>query len=389
MSFEHTWTDLSMLCSAEAAGTMEWKIVYARRPRSVLVPAGDATQARAGVDFFSSSRLLRVWGRLLLVLDRWLPKGWLVPSVQLHSLPWDTIFGYSAARGRRFALHCGSPGPLQKLAVFVEELDGGKVAKIALKPSADQSVIREAYWLRTLGASKATARYLPRLLGEGTLACGRRFVAMSAIHGAAPPSSFGQAHRAFLATLAGHERMTVPWPQGAAFVHLRERTRCVSAALGPDCHALATAVLDEIARVTAGRPLPTCVVHGDFASWNLRTSGKGLFVFDWEYAEAAGNPLQDFLHFHLIDRATRRRALGNAFMQRLLQQAGEYAQSIFGPDSGAEVAKAAGALTLQYLLATLIFYVEASGRLEMQHPVLQAYVKLLANREAWIKSVAQ
>jgi hypothetical protein len=105
-------------------------------------------------------------------------------------------------------------------------------------------------------------------------------------------------------------------------------------------------------------------------------------VFDLEYAEAGGNPLQDFLHFHLAARAAGDRSISPWFMRRLLARAADHSERVFGPDTG--LASAAGPLTLHYLLDTVAFYIEASGRLDINDPVIRAYLRILEQRDQWL-----
>jgi aminoglycoside phosphotransferase (APT) family kinase protein len=45
--------------------------------------------------------------------------------------------------------------------------------------------------------------------------------------------------------------------------------------------------------------IPTMLVHGDFAPWNLRNHPKnGYVLVDWEWASFVGLPAHDLLHFH-------------------------------------------------------------------------------------------
>ncbi len=48
--------------------------------------------------------------------------------------------------------------------------------------------------------------------------------------------------------------------------------------------------------------VPTMLVHVDFAPWNMRKNPKrGYVLMDWEWAEFAGMPAYDLLHFHFND----------------------------------------------------------------------------------------
>ena len=69
-------------------------------------------------------------------------------------------------------------------------------------------------------------------------------------------------------------------------------------------------------------------------------------------------------------------------MPDLLAQTTAYANTMFGPDSG--VAAASGTLVIHYLLDTIAFYVEASGKIDVNHPVLNTYLRLLEERDQWL-----
>ncbi len=45
--------------------------------------------------------------------------------------------------------------------------------------------------------------------------------------------------------------------------------------------------------------VPSTIVHGDFAPWNLREHNGRVVAFDWEYAELDGLPLVDQTHYEL------------------------------------------------------------------------------------------
>jgi aminoglycoside phosphotransferase (APT) family kinase protein len=71
------------------------------------------------------------------------------------------------------------------------------------------------------------------------------------------------------------------------------------------------AQLDEMAPDLLDRALscidldiavPTMLVHGDFAPWNLRKNPEaGYVLIDWEWANFAGLPAYDIFHFQFND----------------------------------------------------------------------------------------
>lgn len=386
MSFESLWPHLSALHGdATPASAVEWKVLYASRPRPLLVPAACASQARAAIDFFVANRILRWWGHLMLLLDRFMPRSRLLPLARSERFPTDRLFGEGAALETRFAVHCGSPGPFRKLTIFCPPKTGsgnGEISKVASQESADHSVTREVYWLRTLGNLPSMARYLPRLLREGTLPCGRRFLTMSVLPFGAQSSRFGEPHFQFLRMLAERDEVTTRWSASVPFRRLSGRIAAVSESLDPQYRVLFDEILRQIDEEIGRIELPACLVHGDFAPWNVRIVDGQLLVFDWEYAEARGNPLHDFLHFHLVTRATRHRTIGIAFMRKLLDGASDHASRTFGRDSG--VVFATPVLTLHYLLDTVAFYTEASKFLDINDSVVRTFLEVLEQRDRWL-----
>ncbi len=382
MSLSQLWPHLVTLRADPSEGSnMEWKVLYANRSQPLLVPL-DSRLARRAIAFFIRNPLLRVWGNLLLTLDRWLPRAQLLPRVCLEHFPYASLFGSNYTTG--VAMFCGFPGPLQKLAIYCPDMnDGlGKVAKVAMDLSANEAIVQEAYWLDKLNRQPRITSFLPRLLQQGSLPCGRRYFCMRSLPQGVSPPQLGRPHLEFLHALASQKTVFGSWRNSQAHIRLTQRTLAVLPMVDVQLHQLLLEALSEIEQLIGHTELPSCVIHGDFAPWNLRQTNRGLFVFDWEYAQNSGSPLQDFLHFHLIQRALQRWPLRPKALSAVLHQATSYAADQFGP--GNNVVAASGALTLHYLLDTLTFYVAASGRMDYTHPVLRNYFKLLQQRAQWL-----
>lgn len=385
MSLKQILPQLSALQIQGSGNEMTWKVLYRSRRQPLLVPL-NLTQARRSIAFFMRNPLLRCWGNLLLTLDRWLPRAHLLPTVQLKHFPGNILFGSNNLTDS--ALFCGYPGPLQKLTMYCPGPDGapGKVAKLAMATSANQAIEHEARWLHKLGRAQRIAEFLPQLLLQGALPCGLRYLAMQALPSGISSSQFDQRHFNFLRLIAQQKPTLCVWNKSPAFMRLHKRLQKIMPLIDRQSGEMLQAVLSEIDQKIGHRELPVCIVHSDFTPWNLRLTRNQLFVFDWEYAEDGGNPLQDFLHFHLLPRALGRWPLRSGNMPKLLTNTAAYADTMFGADSG--VADASGALTLQYLLDTVSFYVEASGYLAIEHPVMRTYLRLLQQRAQWLPATA-
>lgn len=357
-----------------------WKVLYAGRSQPLLV-APDPHAARHAIGFFVRNPLLRLWGKAALVLDEMLPQLGLLPTLRLTAFP-HSLAGKEGAPCP--ALYFGNPGPLQKLTLFCPTHAGEleKVTKVALNKSANPAIAREAYWLGWLGQKPEIAPFLPRLLGHGTLSCGLGYLSMEALPKGVSTRSFDRRHRHFLQLLAACRPELTPWSMSGAHQRLKERMQQALPLMDSQYQQLLQGVMNEVERDIGAQWLPTCLLHSDFAPWNVRLAEQHLYVFDWEYAEESGNPIQDFMHFHLIQRVLRRWPMSASGMPALLSEVAAYARGVFGEDSGVD--QACGPLALHYLLDTLTFYTTVSGYLAPRHPVVHAYLELLRKRAEWM-----
>jgi aminoglycoside phosphotransferase (APT) family kinase protein len=51
---------------------------------------------------------------------------------------------------------------------------------------------------------------------------------------------------------------------------------------------------------TADAPVPSGLVHGDFAPWNVIDDGRRVGLIDWEYSRPDGLPFWDLWHFAVL-----------------------------------------------------------------------------------------
>src|SRR5205085_10203586 len=70
---------------------------------------------------------------------------------------------------------------------------------------------------------------------------------------------------------------------------------------------------------------PYVLAQGDFAPWNIRNLGSQLFVTDWGHAHADASPLDDVLHYLMIQRALNSRPVTLPVLRRGMQCAAECA----------------------------------------------------------------
>jgi hypothetical protein len=64
-------------------------------------------------------------------------------------------------------------------------------------------------------------------------------------------------------------------------------------------HPELTEALQDVLPILCETRVPSTIIHGDFAPWNLRQHRGHACAFDWEYAELDGLPLFDEFHYQL------------------------------------------------------------------------------------------
>jgi hypothetical protein len=185
----------------------------------------------------------------------------------------------------------GNPSPDRKLVVFLLD-DAHNIAavlKVGLTVGGGISVLNEAEMLRRLEQYS----WAPKLLSVHSE---RRAAAQEFVHGAMPCRRFQPEFMEILCRL----------PRSGGSKNLAHLAGDMARRLGPF-----KAQLDKIAPDILDRSLgcldfdisvPTMLVHGDFTPWNMRNNPKiGYVLMDWEWADFAGLPAYDLLHFQFND----------------------------------------------------------------------------------------
>jgi hypothetical protein len=263
--------------------------------------------------------------------------------------------------------------------------------KHATDEAGDRLLVREARWLRELEGVAALDGQIPRLVEEGTGEDGRRFVVVAlptaaALGSSGETRSFTDSHGRFLARL-GRARFRATdfelsgcgeWLHGslarvAAFAPARKL-----ATLQEAFHACETALLYWTG--------PYVVAQGEFAPWNVRMLGTQLFVSDWGRARTDASPLDDVLHYLMIQKALRGTPVTARFLRASMKRAHEFALRAY-PDWSWR-APVLGALTLVYLLGTVLQRAIERGRLDAADPVERAYWRAIEKRNAWMPQSA-
>jgi len=241
-----------------------------------------------------------------------------------------------------------------------------RLVKTATDADTARQLAREALWLRELGKVRSLEGQLPRLIDEGTDGAGRPYVVISIPpEGGGETRAFTGEHARFLATL-GKARFR------STDFELSGKCQWIQRSLPANTPLLEEAYYD-CEKALLYWTGPYVLSQGDFAPWNIRRFGSQLFVFDWGNAHADASPLDDVLHYLMIQR--RLKTVG--LLRRAMARAHEFALSAYPEWSWRP--KVIGALALVYLLGVMLH-----RRLERSDPVVAAYWKLLEKRSAWM-----
>ena len=195
----------------------------------------------------------------------------------------------------RLALSSGAPDGARNRKASAAAVDrGGNVLaflKLARSELSRRRVRHEADALQRLAMLPNVTGITPRLLFDGEVD-GTYVAAQSPLPGRTVPLRFGPMHQRFLEHL--HGPATQPASDCEMVRDLRQRIREL-----PEPRPRLLAVFEDVMPQLERLGVPSTVVHGDFAPWNLRHHDGEITAFDWEYAHLDGLPGIDALHYLL------------------------------------------------------------------------------------------
>jgi hypothetical protein len=257
------------------------------------------------------------------------------------------------------------------------------LVKTAADKSGDRELAREARWLRALASVRELDGQVPRLLEEGFDAAGRRYLVMSAAQGSQETRVLTPGHERFLARLGKTRFRSTDFEVSRC----SERLRRSLARLEDRVSGKTLAMLQDAYRDCETALLywtgPYVLSQGDFAPWNVRMQGPRIFVYDWGKARAEASPLDDVLHYMLIQPALYVAASAR-LLQAAIKRAHEFA--VFAYPEWRWRPRVVGALTLAYLLGALLDHSLREPRHDTSDPVVKSYSKLIEKRSAWMPS---
>jgi hypothetical protein len=254
------------------------------------------------------------------------------------------------------------------------------IVKTATDVRAAATLAREAQWLRQLAEIPELDGQVPRLLEEGTDEAGHPFLVLGVVADGMRRSetrAFTPGHQRFLAHLGKARFRAADFEQSGCCEWLQQSLRALDGQVEPR----ALSVLGDAYRDCETALLywtgPYVLSQGDFAPWNIRAFGSQLFVFDWGSARAEASPLDDVLHYLIVQRALSSQPLSIPMLKSAMAQAREFA--VLAYPEWRWRAPVIGALTLVYLLGVIL-----DRKADVEDPLVAGYWKLLENRPAWM-----
>jgi hypothetical protein len=258
------------------------------------------------------------------------------------------------------------------------------LVKTAADERGDRQLAREAQWLRELETVRELEGQVPRLLEEGTNREGRRYLVMSVAQGTGETRAFTPGHERFLASLGKARFRSTEFEVSGCCEHLNRSLRELDGCVPGKTLATLRAAYDDCESALLYWTGPYVLSQGDFAPWNIRTLGSQLFVYDWGNAHTDASPLDDVLHYVMIQRALYGRAITQKFLRSAMKRAQDFAVLAYPEWSWRP--RVIGALTLVYLLGALLHHAVPARRLEPGDPVVKSYWNLIEKRSAWMPS---
>src|SRR5262245_1596015 len=240
-----------------------------------------------------------------------------------------------------------------------------RLVKTATDAQAAPQLTREALWLREPGEVRVLEGQVPQLIEEGTGANGWPYLVLGIQPGIGETRAFTDEHARFLAVL-GKARFR------SGDFELSGKAQWIHRSLPANVPLLEEAYYD-CERALLYWTGPYVLSQGDFAPWNIRTFGAQLFVYDWGNAQADASPLDDVLHYLMVQRRLKTAPL----LRKAMARAREFALAAYPEWSWRP--KVIGALTLVYLLGVVLHH-----RLDRAEPLVDAYWKLIEKRDAWM-----
>jgi hypothetical protein len=194
----------------------------------------------------------------------------------------------------RLGLFAGAP-ELQKPTFVVLDTAGKALAfaKLATKERARANLEREKRTLLHLARTPGQHSLAPRLLFDGVVD-ERRVTLQTPLDGRPGPARLSDAHQRFLDSLRGRQKRSA-----GSTEFIRSLAEGIESLESPQERGFLAGILTRLRPALDSLLVPTTIVHGDFAPWNLRYSHDRISAFDWERSSVEGIPLVDALQHQI------------------------------------------------------------------------------------------
>ena len=256
------------------------------------------------------------------------------------------------------------------------------LVKTAADEFGDRELAREAQWLRELADVRDLEGQVPRLLDEGINAQGRRYLVMSVAPGTGETRAFTPGHERFLAHLGKARFRSTDFEVSGCCEQLSQSLRQLEGNVSAATFDTLRAAYRDCETALLYWTGPYVLSQGDFAPWNIRTLGSQLFVYDWGSARTEASPLDDVLHYLIVQRALYGRPVTAKFLQLAMKRAHDFA--VLAYPEWTWRARVIGALTLVYLLGALLHHSVPARRLDRGDALVKPYWNLIQKRSAWM-----
>jgi hypothetical protein len=218
------------------------------------------------------------------------------------------------SRSGEMVILVGNPSPGRKVIIFLpdEAQRVAAVLKVGVTAAGGVNVLHEAEVLGRLDQYS----WAPKVL---SIHSDLRAAAQEFVPGALANREFRSDYLSLLCGL----------PRSGRSMNLADFVQAKASALRPfiaELDKIAPDILNRsLACIDLDIAIPTLLVHGDFAPWNIRiTPASGLVLVDWESADFAGLPGEDLFHFHFSDDRLFGSRKGGSPAQRATPAGTEY-----------------------------------------------------------------
>ena len=331
---------------------------------SILLPKNKAA-AQIGLRFFlPSARRNKLWIKNAFNLCRKRICGTFSNGVR-------NTLTLTTADVERCTMAIGTPGTYQKHTVLQldQQLSYLAISKVGTNKATHELLKNEATKLQWLNDEKRLTEHTPKLLG------GRKYHEFYAIKesvGEGVPVLIKRDYGNicdFLHMLNVESGKRISFEKSNVYQLLHDRYARLKPLLTMEWQQRAECFLQQFSRL-ASHEFRFVLAHRDFAVWNMRLTPKGLFVFDWEYAQFEYPPLYDVFHLYLISQAAR----GKFHVKNLYSLL--YGRTLFSHnDSEYELPK--DYQLIIYLLDLCLLYLESNNGKDEQDIVVQQYAAAL------------